>query len=193
MRLDRIALALDAAMLLALLAAVAWDNLILAFGGLLFLLVLLALPLGPPGSTASPRTLAVAAIVLFLLVLALATMALRETGVRLEPSRDALPLLAVLAASAGLVGLVWAALWRAVALRPAPWKPFAFGLCLFFFLCAPAALVVDEPREGTLGALARFALVIGVVALAVAAALPFIDSVFRERSGQRTDASWKRL
>jgi hypothetical protein len=182
--MDRLALGLDVAMFLVILVALVLDNAWLGAAGLLLLLVLLALPVGPSEGLPSQRTLALVGILLFALVFALAVFALRETGARFELSRGALPLLAVLAASAGLVGLVWVALWRAVAARPAPWKPAAFGFCLFVFLWSPALFValgdVEDP------AIPRPVLALSAAALAVAAALPFVDSVFRRGDGRRS-------
>lgn len=176
-------------MLLLWVFAVLSDNLWLAGVGALLLLILLGLPLEPPGVLAPKRTLEFVGVLLFALVLALAAFALRETGARFEVSRDALPLLAVLAASAGIVGLVWTSLWRAVAIRPAPWKPAAFALCLTMFLAPVTMVAFSQAPEGTLDPAARFLLAVSAAAIACAAALPFVDSAFDAKGRSRSPTS----
>jgi hypothetical protein len=196
-RLDRLALGLDLAMLAALWTALWRSSLAFAIAGLLLLFVLLALPFASAGGRAGPRILAAAGFLLLLLVFLLAAVAVKATGPRIELSQGPIPFVALLAASIGTSGLVWVVLWRAIALREVGWKPPLFGLFLSLFIALPALAVLYVRTDDLYGSpWLRVALALAATALGAAAALPFLDTVFRTGAAEPpgpAETVWKRL
>lgn len=198
MRADRLALLLDAALLACCWAGLYLANVTLLLAAGLLFLVLLAVPFVAMTGRATPGLVAIAGLLLLVSAGVLLPFALRAAGRRFELSEGQLPALALLSASVGVAGLVWVALWHAVTLQPAPWKPTVFGLCLFFFLLPASVFVlVAGIRDAPLPLFPPLVVGLSVSAVAAAAALPFVDTAFRATPGagqpSREGAIWKRL
>lgn len=187
MRSARVALALDALMLLLLWIAIGrtrWDYFWVAMAVFVAMIVYVrgrrlvdVLPPRPVWMA----TLVVIGLILLSLASTVLHLGLPGRGRGLSIPGEGVATLFVAAAVLGTVGVVWAVLWKSLPRERPPWKARAYGACLLLFAGAPAALFLLD-RFGALEDHLKLArqmtalmLFVMAVAFAIASALPHLD------------------